>query len=639
MTQNKAKKDSNFLDTQITELETKTENQNNHSSIDPPDNTSPSNKIKLIDRLLLTNFVNVSSEDKEAIYDPINDRYFKVRDFLGLKIPSDNSKILRDNKTIIDLLKLLQPLADASISYEYRSIKGDIEAHIEAQSSINDSIFRQQLGLKIILKSAYLIVKLARLVNEFLIKPELTLSEFRKLIETTYDNDKLTLVKTIELEDIKDNLKGLSEVFPELKLPSFDLKIIEPKLFTDSSITKTSSSLVADSMFKFCIGKNLNLFEISAKLSKVTSKYKTGSIELLFEQVENALIQDNYGEDTFKIFTALVAHWYQNKDKFNTIKVSGSDILNYLNKLYQKKDKNTKRIKKIFNLQWLATHCKLLKRIDVYSTGISPKNGNGFELKENPLIYFKEISYSPCQLDIYGDYDLSNITDLTIEYRMGDWFNYFDNDRYCTQFTYIHQKALSSSGMLSNFLTGISILTKQNQKGNFTVRYLLESMGYKKEIEEILTNKGSGSKANNFFISFNNMIREAQLIEDLHYNIEFSIPPEWQKRKPHGWFSQFLNLTLTIKDKEYLKTIEVKKEVIPPEPNPEKIKTIDDLKYVMDKFQISIRDLVKKSENKYTYYKIQKNLKTDKKEDITLKDNEIRELITYCYRINHSRKK
>lgn len=416
-------------------------------------------------------------------------------------------------------------------------------------------------------------------------------------------------------------------------------RILAPKLFLDTPVTKTSSSLVADSMFKFCVGSNLSLIEISQNLSKVTSIYTTGSIDFLFEQVESVLVKRDYGEDTFKLFTILVAYWYQHKDKSKPITVSGSEILNYLNKLYQKTDKNTKRVKKVFNLQWLANHCKLLKRIDVYSTGISPKNSGKFSLSEKPLIQFTEISYYPCQLDIYGNYDLSEITDLTVKFKMGDWFDYFDNPKYCTQFTFTHQKALSSSGMLSNFLHWITIVTRQNQKGNFRVEYILESIGYKKEIEDILADKGSGSKANNFFISFNTMISEAQSIEDLPQSIEYSLPPEWQKRKPRGWFSQFLNLTLTIKDKEYLKTIDVKKEVIPPEPKPEKIKTIDDLKYVMDKFQISIRELVKKSENKYTFYKLQKNLKTDKKEDITLKDNEIRELINYCFRINHSRKK
>lgn len=513
-------------------------------------------------------------------------------------IPSDDNNFLKDFDCC---LKVLSSFKELVYSSEYALEFEICFNYINREKKESDNLTNQVLIDSKLNSSKIFILSLAKLifstVKTLAIKEGISYKEFKEITKDySQSNNKNNLEFLPFNGDLREILEGLKKIFPEFNIPELkeSKRVLAPKLFLDAPVTKTSSSLVADSMFKFCVGSNLSLIEISQNLSKVTSKYTTGSIDFLFEQVESVLVKSDYGEDTFKLFTILVAYWYQHKDKSKPITVSGSDILSYLNKLYQKTDKNTKRVKKVFNLQWLANHCKLLKRIDVYSTGISPKNGGKFSLSEKPLIQFTEISYYPCQSDIYGNYDLSEITDLTVKFKMGDWFDYFDNPKYSTQFAFTHQKALSSCGMLSNFLHWITIATRQNQKGNFRVEYILESIGYKKEIEDILADKGSGYKAKDFFTSFNRMISEAQSIEDSLYTIDYAIPPEWQKRKPRGWFSQFLNLTLTIKDKEYLKTFDVKKEVIPPEPKQNKL-TVTDLKSALaqysDNKNVSLRKL------------------------------------------------
>jgi len=343
------------------------------------------------------------------------------------------------------------------------------------------------------------------------------------------------------------------------------------------------------------VSKSVSFNKVSEKLRISRKSYSNGDIDIIQEAKEAIL--DNYGEDTFKVFITLVAYWYEKSTK-EAITVSGADILEYLSKKYERNTKG-KRIKKVHNLQWLAHQCELIDSLRVYSSSISPSNGNKFNIDRTPLIEFPRISYAPHQIDIYGEIDFTTITDLEIKFKVGDWFNFFNDAKYCVQFGFTHKRALASNGMLSNFLHWITIKSRQNQKGDFKIQTVLEGIGLKKKVEDIQTTKGSGYKALNLYRDFNAMITEAQSIEDLPQIITYQ-PPQWQGRKPNGWFNSWLKGTINIKE---ARLIEAQRAIESDKVSPETAdkntepSTVQSLKDLLDEYKnhpnVSLRKLAK----------------------------------------------
>lgn len=525
----------------------------------------------------------------------------------SIQLCTDNSGILEDIKDCMEVINSLKELALIICPMEFNQWENSINDYFEVIQKIKDKIQidTYKLAIKKITTSISFEVHYGCLkIKEKTGLTQIRFNNLKELIKSNNINLKFGSIGATEEDinkvkvDLKDVLKDLSLFFPELKidLPKNKIVLTETRLFTSSNLTKTSTSLVADTFFNICVSKSVSFNKISEKLRISRKSYSNGDIDIIQEAREAIL--DNYGEDTFKVFIALVAYWYE-KGTEETITVSGSDILDYLNKKYERNNQG-KRVKKVNNLQWLAHQCELIDSLRVYSSSISPRNGNKFNIDRTPLIEFPRISYAPHQIDIYGEIDFSTITDLEIKFKVGDWFNFFNDSKYCVQFGFTHKKALSSSGILSNFLHWVTIKSRQNQKGDFKIQTVLEGIGLKKEVEDILTTKGSGYKALNLFRDFNSMIKEAQSISDLPQIITYD-PPQWQGRKPNGWFKQWLKQTINIKearfieaqrsissDKVSLNTSNTSKK----EPSP---LTVQDLKNLLEEYKdnpnISLRKL------------------------------------------------
>jgi hypothetical protein len=477
------------------------------------------------------------------------------------------------------------------------------------------------------------------------------LSDFEKFSKNKEILAKLAPDKLKELEDLEKRFKNTLK-FIEVQdlLETNKIKpVLGKKILSEGNLTANNSSMVMDTMFSLMIGKGLNIFQIGEKLCQGSKRFSNGNIDVIFRDIEYDLVAQ-YGEDTYQVFSILLAYWYKNKpDNWGeTITLSGDEILEILNEKNKViRDKNeVKRLSKIEGLNWVAHHCELLKGIRVYSSKIIPnvKGKKSFSIEETPLIEFSRIKYYPVGMG--ENYPLfENIEDLHISFKVGEWFKFFDDEKYIKQFGYVHKKAFSSKGIVSALLHWLSFKIEQNQRGEFKIETIIEQIGLKDKLEAIYSEADS-KKASNLKLELLRVVMsaltEVKEIED-PYQWEFKNAPQWlmdNSKKPRNWFSTWLAVVIVFKHPECLipegKAYRREKiKEVTPEPKTEKIKTTEDLKYVMDKFKISIRDLVKKSENKFTYYKLQKSLNKEN----GFKESEIRELITYCYQINQSRKK
>ncbi|WP_330205481.1 hypothetical protein [Cyanobacterium sp. Dongsha4] len=408
-------------------------------------------------------------------------------------------------------------------------------------------------------------------------------------------------------EDIIPNL------YIENLISALNLKpnpIITSKLFQDSNLTANSSSLVMDTMFSLMIGKGLNIFQISEKLSKCSKTFTNGDIDVLFQDIEADLVAQ-YGEDTYQVFSILIAYWYKNKPKIygETITLSGDEILEILkekNKLI-KVNNEVKRLSKIEGLNLLAHHCELLKGIRVYSSRIMPtgKGKQAFGIEETPLIEFSSIKYFPKDgtkenHPLFGGV----IKDLHISFKVGEWFKYFDEDNF-KQFGYVHKKAFNTSGLISALLHWLSFKLEQNQDGDFKLKTIIEQVGLKTKLDAIHSETDSKKlrdlKKDLYRVVMSALI-EIKKIDD-PYQWEFKNAPQWlldeALKKPRGWFYSWLDVVIVFKHpkclinegKEYRreKIIEVT-----PEPKPSKL-TTNDLKLALaqysDNKNVSLRKL------------------------------------------------
>lgn len=610
-------------------------NQTNKSDkvSDKTKNKKPQSQLSF----LVSHKYNPASERDYGVkhnvnYDYIKNKYFELDDELELKIPADTANILATPQDCLNTLEAIAPLSKILLNLEFLMRKDNIYRSYNLYKEIKDNVAKDQISLNIKLESLYLITKTARLANEFLIKSQFTLEEFKTLVKSTFKDDELSLTgEPINLKEISQTLEGITRIFPEIIFPSKQRPVIEPRLFTDSNLAKTSTSLVTDTVYSFCVSRSISFEKITEKLHRTSKSFKSGTIDLLLQKAEETIVKE-YGEETFKVFISLVSYWYEKSDLLGTITVSGSDILDYLNKKYERA--NGKRISKKFNLQWLAHQCELIDGLKVYSAGISPniKGKKEFMIERTYLIEFPKISYVPYQLDLEGKADLSSLTDVHLTFKVGEWFQYFNSASHYEQFGFIHEKALSSHGMLSNFLQWINFKTKQNQKGNFKIKTVLEAIGERDNLEKILTNKGSGYKAKDLFNRFNAMLQEAQSIEGLPQVIAYD-PPQWENRKPKGWFNNWLNTIINIRDREaIIRAIEAEK--IKPSA-PKTRLTGEDLKSALEQYKdnrnVSLRKIA-------THYGTSQPTLSRKIKANNLSQQELKDLINVCHFLGKNKK-
>ena len=407
--------------------------------------------------------------------------------------------------------------------------------------------------------------------------------QIRFLVECLNKYLELNNITKITTLDVGEMLQGIERVFPEIKFKFLsEITLVENKLFSDGNIAKTSTSLVTDTFYSFCIARTIGFEEVTEKLHRASKSFNVGTIELLLQEAKNTLV-NRYGEETYKVFICLLSYWYENKSSFNSaISVSGEEVLKHLGKLYSKNNEG-KRLPKKYNLQWLAHQCELIDGLKVYSTGIKPnqKGKKDFMIDRTYLIEFPRIKYVAKQNEKVKP-DLSNIVNLHMTYKAGEWFDYFNSNDHYQQFGFYHKKALSE-GILGNFLSWIAFSTKQNQKGIFKVKTVLEAIGKREKLSSKLDSKSK----TRLFDDFNSMIAEAQSIEDLPQIITYD-PPQYETRKPKGWFESWLNKTITIKDKhQTLKAIEAEKTIDVEKSNklkPSRL-TVEDLKSALDEYK------------------------------------------------------
>ncbi|MBD2395959.1 hypothetical protein H6G11_17070 [Cyanobacterium aponinum FACHB-4101] len=396
-------------------------------------------------------------------------------------------------------------------------------------------------------------------------------------------------------------------------ISALNLKVVTPeRLFKQGNLQKSSSSLVTDTFFCVCVSKNIPFLKLNEELSELTAskKFTSGDINLqIAEEIENTLVKD-FGIDTFKIFQLLLCYWYENSGVIGkNVRVSVTDLMEYIarkNKVVKDPETNkSMKLTREVNHSFLAHHTKLLDRVSVYSSGITPniKGKKAFAISQTKLIEFTEFIFFPKQEN--GKIDYSNLKDMYLEYRVGKWFQYFNDDKYLTQYGFTHREAFSSSGIVSALLHWLSFKLEQNQRGEFKLKTIIEQVGLKAKLEGIYSESDSNKlrdlKQDLFRVLMSALTEIREKIED-PYQWEYKNAPQWlidNSKKPRGWFEAWLDVVIVFKHpqiliaegKEYRR--EKIKEVTP-EAKPNKL-TANDLKSALNQYSdnknVSLRKL------------------------------------------------
>ncbi len=553
--------------TQISKAETNKQAKKNlllekllATNAEPISNEKPLNEPDLVYDFFTNTVYKTPLNEPDLVYDYITNTTYKLTPNLKVKIPSDNNNILKSIDDCFNLLKALTPLGIIVLlrnEFDYRKsiyIGDDVKAFNQEKNNI----LKENLLLKIKLETLYLITKIAGIANEFLIQKQFTYEEFKALISITDVEAKLEKVDEIELTDLSDILEGISRVFPEFKIPEINLPVIEPQLFSNGrNLEPTPSNVIYDVFYGLCVG-NLELKNEQNQITKeidltVEKTFSKGKVKLILLNQFKEELEIRYGQDTFKVLCLLGSYAIKYEHSLDKkITVSGRDLLTYLNKLYARNPQG-KRLKKDENLAWLSKQGELIRSVIIY-IGEYTVNRKQIKINSIPLIEFSNIA-SIYQLDIFGEPDKENIDNLVITYKLGDWVKYFydPNGEYVKQFGFSHKEVLVSAGLTADLGNWLTFKLEQNQKGDFKIKTVLESIGLKELLHTILSEKNSSKKAflsKNLFNRFNKTVSNLKCMTD-PYQIEYRDPPTWltnpSERKPKGWFLKWLDCVIIFK--------------------------------------------------------------------------------------------
>ena len=347
---------------------------------------------------------------------------------------------------------------------------------------------------------------------------------------------------------------ALTEAEAKKLLTAKPAKIIEPRLFNQGNLEPTPSCAIVDTVYSFCVGRNLPLSRVEADLVG-KKQFTNGSVELVLEKIkeetEEAII-NAYGVDTLDIFYVLIAYSFKNQLSYNqSITVSGWDILDYINRRNKRNSTGEKRITKKQGLDWVAHHCKLLDGLKVFVGKWSNPGKKEFTVSETPLIIFEEIAPT-YQVDSYGLVDKTKIIDFHVTFRPGKWLEYFGDSTgtYLKQFGYSHKEVLaltSRTNLGKNIGHWLMFKLEQNSSGKFKIRTVLEQVGERTRLESILSDRDSkqaGDLAKHLKEEWDYAIEQLTTIND-PYGFSYVNPPAWvsgDAKKPRGWFKLWLDL-------------------------------------------------------------------------------------------------
>lgn len=385
----------------------------------------------------------VSLVDKtEAMEDPIGvidysyfGQYLKFSDKLNLKVPSDKQNILKNPQDCLEILKALDQLGRLILGLEFDVEKEEyIGDRVQWYKSSENDISRERLLIEIKYKTLYLITKTARLINAFLIKPQFTLEEFKKLTNNTLLKDRLTLVTDIKLTDLKDILEGISRIFPEIIFPQLTEILVDytpikclhnlQKMIGGSQMTASVKALSHESIWsKNSLGKASYTYRHSKNPSNNITFYINNSdnpIEIKFLAFDDAKeILNNFGVHPalFNLILGVIFFNKLNPDKpskfkkEDLFKIFGLDKRSDLNE-----HKKIERVLKIINAvkslvitaKW-STRIKIKGRYKTVSDTIQPclMWNIAVKTREDPLT--------------------GNFLDLDVIASLGNWAKFFFN--------------------------------------------------------------------------------------------------------------------------------------------------------------------------------------------------------------------
>jgi hypothetical protein len=403
-------------------------------------------------------------------------------------------------------------------------------------------------------------------------------------------------------ELVADRIK--SDIFEPKSKPA---KIIASRLFNQGNLEPTPSCAIVDTVYSFCVGRNLSLSRVEADLVG-KKQFSNGSVELVLEKIkeetEEAII-NAYGVDTLDIFYVLIAYSFKNQLSYNqSITVSGWDILDYINRRNKRNSTGEKRLTKKQTLEWVAHHSKLLDGLKVFVGLWTNPGKKQFSVSESPLINFEEIKPT-YQLDIFGNEDKSKLIDYHITFKAGKWLEYFGDSTgtYLKQFGYSHKEVLaltSRTNLGKNIGHWLMFKLEQNSSGKFKIRTVLEQVGERTRLESILSDRDSkqaSRDADNFKRDFEYAIEQLTTIND-PYGFSYVNPPAWvsgDARKPKGWFKLWLDLRVVFTKPACLSSPSYREfETEKPKPKTEKLSYVDVVEALnqhKDNTNVSIRKL------------------------------------------------
>lgn len=279
---------------------------------------------------------------------------------LNPTIPEDSQNILNTAEQCKKILDELCPLGKMVLGFEFQIEKEKyIEDRLnwitppEAENQItrygsskykresNSTLSKKKWLAEIQEKTAYLIAKTATLINYFLIKPEFSLKEFKKLIESTLKETDLTLVTAINLTDVSKILEDISRIFLELKLVDLNPSSYAPKALVSELQYMVGGSAITSGCKALRDPKKWTGNHLGEASYEHTKADKSDSVithfirdwangneikSIPYSEAEQIL--DKFGVYPALLHLILAVHFYRQSDPLSgTLRLKGTDLI------------------------------------------------------------------------------------------------------------------------------------------------------------------------------------------------------------------------------------------------------------------------------------------------------------------------
>ncbi|MGI0482679.1 hypothetical protein ACN4EE_18080 [Geminocystis sp. CENA526] len=587
MTQKKTKKDLNFLETQISEL---SNTPNNDSSIS--DNSPDS----LYERA-------VTPDSLIAFFSDLDD------------IPSDNEDLLNSIDNIenicLSLYNLILIVSDPVL--EPQKILEIVRRYKEGITKNKNNVVTE--GLLNLAKKQFLysVKILINRLNKLLIKPVMKLDDLSLAVADLISGKTLNLIgkdNRIPNDDISNILKSISLIFPELKLPSFDVKI-EPRALVND-LNRMANLPVITSGVKALRDRQWGKDDLgnacyTHRKADNSDSYITHYIRDFNDSEEIASlphseaiqILEKFGVYPALLHLILAVHFYKQPDPTTAIlMLRGTDLIKDLGLDKRRDLTKEEKLKRVYETitavrsllikaQWYVTLKGRKKPVNVYF---------------DPYVMWDILPIKITDTDLFGN---ESLIEIEIKVRAGLWLDEFlskvgkGSNKVFYSYATLSSKILDLDPYHEELALRIALLqSTMDYRLYYTVeQWLIENLlGAKTKISEAKSDKYTRRNLTNLW---DNTLKALERIgfkihfDNKTYPEEFR--PDFEGKKPRGYFDRLLEAKIKLTP-ESLGKPESDQDVREAEKipiTPEKVYRGEDLKKARLKANISPKQIAK----------------------------------------------